>query len=49
MNEETPKGPKTVTIVQRYDAEGELISETTTTVVTSTPKEDAQPVPGCYL
>lgn len=48
MTAETPKGPKTETIIRRYDAEGELISETITITTTATPKQDTMPDPGCY-
>lgn len=43
------KGPRTETTVREYDADGQLVRETTTTVVQVTPKADAQPELGGYL
>ena len=44
-----PKGKRTETTTREYDTEGELVKETTVTVVTVTPKADAQDFPGAYL
>lgn len=44
--EDPPAGQRTVSIVRKYDAEGTLTSETTTTVVT--PDKTNEP-PGQYL
>ena len=49
MAADPPKGPKTVTTVQRYDADGELVSEVTTVTIIATPQADAVADPGCYL
>jgi hypothetical protein len=46
---EEAKGPRTETVVRSYDAEGALVSETTTVITVATPKADGQPDPGCYL
>ena len=43
------KGKRTETIVRQYDTDGDLVSETTTTVVTVTPKADQTSHPGQYL
>ena len=48
MATDPPKGPKTETIIRRYDAAGELVSEVTTIVTVATPQADAAPYPGCY-
>lgn len=43
------KGERTETTVRKYDADGDLVSETVTVVTQSTPKADDQPYPGNYL
>jgi hypothetical protein len=45
-----PKGERTETVTRKYDAEGELVSETVQTVVTLKPKDDGDAsLPGAYL
>ena len=47
QQESPPKGPRTETVVRRYDADGVLVSEVVTVVTTVTPQA-ARPEPGCY-
>lgn len=49
MTDDAPKGKRTETIVRQYDTDGDLVSETTTTTVTVTPKADETGHPGMYL
>lgn len=47
-DQDTPKGKRTETVIRQYDIDGDLVSETTTTVVTVTPKADEAQIGG-YL
>ena len=46
--DDKPAGKRTETVVRQYDKDGDLISETTATVVTVTPKADEAQIGG-YL